>query len=582
MEYSVVSGYDPLVVTFYDQSQSRSFPIGSWKYDFGDDLIYGALPDERVSDASANFILPGDVVVSDRLESSTKRCLTGVGEVLNRSTLMNPVMASSYRTVSTNTIHYTGVNFISGDSSENGDVFKTLPPARVQQIAGGENSIVLAGMTPIADDCNRNNCGYDLNAGSDVSHIYKGAGVYLATLACSSVNGVEGWELSSSNFSGIGENLAYCLVTVFPTCPCISVDVYGTGNNASEFVTITSSAFTCDDMSTFDSCTGYCNPFSISGLNGFTGVSGYAPFLKIAASGLIMPRSLPITGSIWNWSDWYSDYVPSDQQEHGPIVSGWPVWETTNDWDAENKCITADSEHVYVMPGVYSVGLYPQFDMERISAVIQGVPFEQCLEESERNGRATSANCVMLRELPPRGGEIVWDTIDPEQYPTVVSGISVVGLSSGSFPIARLDWDFGDGSEIVTISRYLSGSYDGILSESTTGMWVYTSADANYWIGVEGVSYDERDPRNMNFNHKYERTELLSYPDGYIVSLTAFASNTDTSFVLTASLPSAALPKFSDIEGDITLIDSKLERDDSSMFMFESKNEGQIFTLRTN
>ena len=335
-------------------------------------------------------------------------------------------------------------------------------------------------------------------------------------------------------------------------------------------------------MSTFDSCTGYCNPFSISGLNGFTGVSGYAPFLKIAASGLIMPRSLPITGSIWNWSDWYSDYVPSDQQEHGPIVSGWPVWETTNDWDAENKCITAESEHVYVMPGVYSVGLYPQFDVERISAVVQGVPFEQCLEESDRNGRATSANCVMLRELPPRGGEIVWDTIDSDQYPTVVSGISVVGLSSGSFPIARLDWDFGDGSEIVTISRYLSGSYDGILSESTTGKWVDISVNANYWIGVDGVSYDERDPRNINFTHKYERTELLSYPEGYIVSLTAFASNTDTSFVLTASLPSAALPTFSDIEGDITLIDSKLERDDSSMFMFESKKEGQIFTLRTH
>ena len=86
----------------------------------------------------------------------------------------------------------------------------------------------------------------------------------------------------------------------------------------------------------------------------------------------------------------------------------------------------------------------------------------------------------------------------------------------------------------------------------------------------------------MSFTHKYERTELLSYPDGYIVSLTAFASNTDTSLVLTASLPSASLPTFSDIEGDITLIDSKLERDDNSVFMFESKKEGQIFTLRTN
>lgn len=583
MEYQVITGVDPFVVALYDQSRSRSFPLGGWKYDFGDEIIYGALPGERIdTGVSGNFTLPGDTQVFSRLSASTSGCLTGVGEVLNRPNFMNPMDPASYHTVERDAIHYTGVRFMCSEFDQEGSIdykFDTGSGGRFECIAGESTSIRSQAFSSLPDDCNRINCGFDIDAGSDVAHIYKGAGVYLASLACSSLFGTTGWELSSSNFSGVGEELAYCLVKVYPTCPCIYVDVYGTASGGSKFITLTSDEFTCDDMSTFDACTGYQSAFSVSG---FTGVSGYAPFLKVAASGRIVPRSLPITGSVWNWSDWYSDYTPGDRRNYGVIQTGWPTWRTQFGYDFSNPSVTAQSSHVYVMPGVYSVGLYPNFDVERISSVMGDIPWSYCVDDAMRNRQSVSADCVMLREIPPKGGAIAWTTpIDMTSYPTVVSGISVVGLSSGSFPIARMDWDFGDGSEIVSTSRYFSDTYSGIETEDTSGTWVDEIEDTNYWIGVSAGPYPERDPRKLTYNHRYVRTSVGEYPNGYVVSVTAFASNTDTSLVLTAALPPAALPVFSDIEGSIKIVDSKLEMDGNSLFMFESEKRGELYTVRT-
>ena len=37
----IIVGYDPLFVSFVDESQSRTFPIGSWEIEFGDGYLYG-------------------------------------------------------------------------------------------------------------------------------------------------------------------------------------------------------------------------------------------------------------------------------------------------------------------------------------------------------------------------------------------------------------------------------------------------------------------------------------------------------------------------------------------------------------
>lgn len=43
----IIVGYDPLFVSFVDESQSRTFPIGSWEIEFGDGCLYGLTSAER-------------------------------------------------------------------------------------------------------------------------------------------------------------------------------------------------------------------------------------------------------------------------------------------------------------------------------------------------------------------------------------------------------------------------------------------------------------------------------------------------------------------------------------------------------
>ena len=46
-EDEIIEGYDPLFVTFIDESQSRTFPIKTWEIDFGDGFVYGLTKGER-------------------------------------------------------------------------------------------------------------------------------------------------------------------------------------------------------------------------------------------------------------------------------------------------------------------------------------------------------------------------------------------------------------------------------------------------------------------------------------------------------------------------------------------------------
>ena len=43
----ITVGYDPLFMTYVDESQSRTFPIGTWEIDFGDGCMYGLTSGER-------------------------------------------------------------------------------------------------------------------------------------------------------------------------------------------------------------------------------------------------------------------------------------------------------------------------------------------------------------------------------------------------------------------------------------------------------------------------------------------------------------------------------------------------------
>lgn len=120
---------------------------------------------------------------------------------------------------------------------------------------------------------------------------------------------------------------------------------------------------------------------------------------------------------------------------------------------------------------------------------------------------------VTVKEIPP--------------VATMLSVSSTVGNSPlkvqlsprncrpGSFPIDRIDWDFGDGSPIKTITRYSPPSGADVIY---TGYFVSDQKRLNL---------PESDVRNFDVVHTYYRNKD-TYPVFY-PSLTCYSANTNTS-----------------------------------------------------
>jgi hypothetical protein len=115
---------------------------------------------------------------------------------------------------------------------------------------------------------------------------------------------------------------------------------------------------------------------------------------------------------------------------------------------------------------------------------------------------------VEVFELPPTAGITCLTQPVTGTSPYTVL-LSPTACKPGSFPIDRIDWDFGDGSPIKTITRYTSVSSD--LDFTYTNLF----------------SSDPIDIRNYNIQHTY-KINKNTYPVFY-PSLTCYSANTHTS-----------------------------------------------------
>lgn len=553
----IIYGTDPFLVFFKDQSKGRSYPVGYWTYDFGDSIYYGnsGIP-------AVDFNLPSDYSV---LSDGVNMCQ----DVLNsgRNIILNPSDAN------VETTHITGISFKSGTVvSAASDVLSSRYENGYKrylrtQGSPSENSFTsVMGISSNPDSCEIESCYPEDDRGNLVAHIYKGPGVYVVEQSVSAASSkTPGWKLSETNFTGNGEGSDFYTVVVAPVCPCVNIKVYPGDPSAGSFraITITSEDYSADFPEKFNTVSGYASRFSGDVMSG---ISGYAPFLKVYTSGTISPRSLPITGAAWNWSDWYSDYVESDIFSFGEAKTGWPVWKTTKHWAANTSvgpCITASGVHVYTIPGIYGVALHPYVDYDSTRYVASS--FESECEDLEYilSTPAASTNCLLLKEITMRGGEISSAGMS-QPFPTTISGFRVDGLTAGSYPIGKMDWDFGDGSPIVSVSRYTTANYD-----------------SDEWVNSYPNESDERDPRNFTPSHVYRRTAVGDHPDGYTVSVTAYACNTHSSKIITAAIPPASLPLFSETEGDLRLLDNRVFGvNDETMLTFEGVSSKQIYIMK--
>ena len=281
-----VVGYDPLPVLFHDMSKIRSLPTAKWGWDFGDSIVYCADTTYGITSEISGFILPGDGNMTQFVDQSAS------------GALMYPETSGSYYNSSGNTVHFTGMTFGSSSVSANGEIvngqtrYPAYPNSRQKRITKEVVGAKVKGIKIDPDQCGRVNCGEEAAFGNDIMHVYKGPGMYYATMWCESVSGLQSMNADDSAFvSGdpAEKKQVYgCWINVLPACPCTKPNIIG--------VSGVSSGFSADDDAT--------SGISAIGGNDDGVYVGYAPFVYVRASGAVVPRSLPALGWIGMTGAW--------------------------------------------------------------------------------------------------------------------------------------------------------------------------------------------------------------------------------------------------------------------------------------
>ncbi len=636
-----VTGYDPFPVVFRDMSRIRSFKNTYWTYDFGDSYVYGCDTHnitmnsscEMIFGSAASFILPGDSYVYNNATSAFKDNV--ILPKVESGVMMCPDW-DSYHSISSGDKHYTGVTFRavtsyhqhgsdmigSGcypveptDDPINDDMKRIWYWPNTKECTGNVRPVEVSGVHELMneDDCGRNACERENDLKNSVMHIYKGAGIYYSTMQVSSKTGLQSMEVSNETFSvdipsSKKEVISECFVKVLPTCPCISgFHVYGDPDSSSEHYSrkfeIIPNEYSCDDgifsiqKSPFNCVVEYTD---INGnIKKTKAISGYAPYLKVWASGTIEPRSIPVKGAYIDWGDWFSDYNSGDYVEYGDPISGWPKWTTS-----AGNTLHIDGSHIYVMPGLYSIGIAPDFNTEWVKKYMPTVKdYEECMDTIMAD--TASGCCVLVVENPPKINKISTGTVaNPNEHPTIITGISA-DIKAGSYPISRVDWDFGDGTPVLSIStegyKIAKDTKDVVGNNNSSAVFVdynteYSSASP---VGIPNITYgtmyghtnhpeptltyNRFDARRYTISHKYVRTSFDDHPNGYVITVSAYAENTNTCVtayerVLTTS--GSKLPDYNITEGDIELVDTRMDEQEKANIVLQSENGSRLYVNR--
>ena len=189
-----------------------------------------------------------------------------------------------------------------------------------------------------------------------------------------------------------------------------------------------------------------------------------------------------------------------------------PKW-----WVAENQCIqkyckdwswyslsnNSEVEPVKWRETKTDAILEKKWQLEENNTVCASVfavqPFKEVVRKSF---------IVEVKEIPPVAGITCLTRPLTGKSPFTVE-LSPKGCKSGSFPIDRIDWNFGDGSPIVTVTRYSQNNFENVSKKIPLAL-----------------SADPDDVRNYNVKHTYT-TDRGTYPVFY-PSLTCYSANTNT------------------------------------------------------
>lgn len=667
----VIEGYDPLFVAFIDETSARSYPTSAWEYDFGDEIVYGMLPGERKESVGAGdddyvsiFQLPGDKeLLALVLSAGSNSWLNGSArDTFDLVSIMNPRLAVGWipgRAVpasakfitypsaddvpgvagdlSRGMRHITSFSFSrssDGDSHYSGsneykvstlaaegewrfvDYFPTdMPSSTVVYRRPVEGARIVVSQRG-SDDCSRGGlCEQNTGDGSTVGHIYKGPGIYTATLRqkSSSPRSTVGQIPDDGDFSGSGMEYAVATIVVHPTCPCVETHILGKmpGEDASPKpgavyqCVLSSDEYSADNPGYYGNNKSFLDyaPKIFQMYDSernliFDGVSGYAPFVLASTKTTIRQSSIPVSGIRIETGDWYTDAPDMYTDFVSKYNRGWPVWEPSFKTGSvvgwEDGRLTVTERHTYVMPGIYKPSVHLEYSTDRTR--------REFVDEMEECTYPTNP-VVMVKEIPPKTPSIRCHGASS------VNGVTTMEFSfsarAGSYPICDVVWDFDDGTRPMKLSRNIDDGYVSrvIVGDRTTAEYVgpdiasslnldgldYGSVD---WGSVSAYAsntgeisypsgvYPEFDPRDWRVYHEYTRTAAEDRYQ-YVVSAIGYVCNTETMTLATyvTSAHELKMPDFADTEGEVKLIDARtFEKGDEMVMTLEGDN-GRRTTL---
>jgi hypothetical protein len=191
------------------------------------------------------------------------------------------------------------------------------------------------------------------------------------------------------------------------------------------------------------------------------------------------------------WTAWNSSWVKVKWSDTNKISITTPKV-----WSREGYSADAYVDHIYTVPQIYSPG---------VSVTLSPLFTADYIYDTED----ASYESVELTETSPNAN---FATLSTEYgFSPIEIEFSPKSTVAGSFPIERIDWNFGDGSPTISISRHTtltSQNNPDILYKPLPG------------------AVDFYDPRNYHVKHTYSRT-TANEPSVYYPSLTAYSSVTN-------------------------------------------------------
>ena len=295
-------------------------------------------------------------------------------------------------------------------------------------------------------------------------------------------------------------------------------------------------------------------------------VSGYAPNLTVYFQDSSEAHTFPISAYHWNFGDPFnegpeditdinSNYytVTTDQVSGG--FNDYPVC-----WNTKVQSHTA--VHTYIMPGTYDVTLTVNASCTNTADVCA-----RYVDDSQHF-------YVYVEEIPPQCNDSVYGSLLPTTgFTKTASGINggspltayfmASSIIAGSFPIGRMDWDFGDGT-VQRITRY------PLTQTTTQGLSV---------VNISAYSYDLTDPRNIVVPHVFvNQTEL---DQTLSITVSAYAANTNTMIVCNRTdLVSPLSAEINQPTIDTKkLIGSRFDDNGNLVYIVEGQNENTTYTI---